>query len=339
MGRIKKSVTIKDIAEAAGVSISTVSRVLNEKHDVSAETYNRVQEIVAELGYASSLAARGMRSQRTNVIGLIMPDIASAYSIGVMQGVNRAITQVDYDLIVYTNGDFHKYTTADQEKYYVSLLGGSITDGVIVVTPSASEFTSTAPLVAIDPNTDSSSYPAILATNRDGALAVMQYLTDLGHQRIGFIEGRPTLMSSVRRHAGYKEGLETAGIPYDSALVQAGDYSKETGVLSAHKLLSLPTPPTAIFAANDQTAFGVYEAASEMGLAIPADLSVVGFDNIPATKYSEPPLTSVDQTIDGLGYIATMQLIDLINGEEINPEIYKVPTKLIIRDSCLPFQK
>ena len=144
----RKAITIHDVAAAAGVSVSTVSRVLNDKADVSAETYERVQQVIEELGYASSLAARGMRSQRTNVIGLIMPDVYSYYSFDVMRGVNRAIAQLDYDLIVYTGG----FRSGDRESYYVGLLNGSVTDGVIVVAPSATRFATNSPLVAIDPN-------------------------------------------------------------------------------------------------------------------------------------------------------------------------------------------
>ncbi|MCJ7701251.1 MAG: LacI family DNA-binding transcriptional regulator, partial [Anaerolineales bacterium] len=168
MKRPRKSVTIHDVAEAAGVSVSTVSRVLNDKEDVAEATYEKVQHVIQELGYASSLAARGMRSHRTNVIGLIMPDVASPYCIEVLQGVNKAIVQLDYDLIVYTNGDVRKYATADQERHYVALLNGSITDGVIVVTPAATNFSTDAPLVAIDPNNVSPECAAIIATNHQG---------------------------------------------------------------------------------------------------------------------------------------------------------------------------
>jgi LacI family transcriptional regulator len=187
------------VAEAAGVSVSTVSRVLNDKDDVAAETYEQVQKVICELGYASSLAARGMRSRRTNVIGLIMPDVAAPYSVAVLQGVNQAIAHLDYDLIVYTNGDVRKNASAIQEAYFVSLLNGGITDGAIVVTPVATKFSTSSPIVAIDPNNESPECPSIISTNRDGALQAMQYLLELGHRRIGFINGRSELVSAYRR--------------------------------------------------------------------------------------------------------------------------------------------
>jgi len=334
MGNNRKSITIHDVAAAAGVSISTVSRVLNDKDDVAADTYERVQQVIGELGYASSLAARGMRSRRTNVIGLIMPDVAAPYSIAVLQGVNRAIAQSDYDLIVYTNGDVRKNASATQEAYFVSLLNGSVTDGVIVVTPVATNFSTAAPIVAIDPNNESPECPAIISTNRDGALLAMEYLVGLGHRRIGFIGGRSELVSAIRRLQGYQEGLAAAGIPIDDDLIETGDYTTETAVICTQRLLNLDHPPTAIFASNDQTAMGVYLAAKDAGLRIPEDLSVIGFDNLRESVYLEPSLTTIDQFISKMGTVAVEMLVQLINGEVLENDLHKFQTKLVVRDSC-----
>lgn len=334
MRRTKRTVTIQDVAEAAGVSVSTVSRVLNDKDDVAPETYQKVQGVIEELGYTSSLAARSMRSRQTNVIGLIMPDVEDPFSIQVMKGVNRAIAELDYDLIIYTGGDIKKESSADQERRYVSLLNSSITDGVIVVTPAATTFSTASPVVAVDPNNESPDCPAVIATNRDGALSVMEYLTGLGHHRIGFIGGRPDLRSAVRRLQGYKDGLQQANIPLEQELVQIGDYSRKTGFACAQRLLNLSEPPTAIFAANDQSAIGVIKAAHEAGLRIPDDLSVVGFDGIPEAAFMSPALTTVEQSMDKMGYVATEMLIRLIQGESLDSHLYKMPTRLIIRDSC-----
>ena len=334
MKRPRKSITIRDVAEAAGVSISTVSRVLNDKDDVAVGTCERVQQVIAELGYASSLAARGMRSSRTNVIGLVMPDVASPYSVTVMQGVNHAIAQLDFDLIVYTNGDISKYGTADQESYYVALLNGGIADGVIVVTPAATNFSTAAPVVAIDPNNESPECPAIISTNHKGALQAMEYLTGLGHRRIGFIAGRLELVSAKRRLEGYKDVLEAAGIPLDEDLIQMGDYTTETAVSCAHQLLSLGNPPTAIFASNDMSAMGVYQAADALGVIIPGDLSVVGFDNIREALFLNPQLTTIDQFVAEMGSIATQMVVRLVKGETLESNLHKIQTQLVTRDSC-----
>jgi LacI family transcriptional regulator len=334
MRRTKKTVTIQDVAAAAGVSVSTVSRVLNDKDDVAPETYQKVQDVIEELGYTSSLAARSMRSRKTNVIGLIMPDVEDPFSVQVMRGVNRAIAELDYDLIVYTGGDAKRESLADRERRYVSLLDSSITDGVIVVAPTATTFSTASPIVVVDPNKENPDYPAVIATNRAGALSAMEYLIRLGHRRIGFICGRPELQSAVRRLRGYKDGLRQADIPTDPELIQVGDYSAETGFLCAQRLLNLSHPPTAIFAANDQSAIGALRAAQEAGLHVPDGLSVVGFDNIPEAAYMNPGLTTVDQFIDRMGYIAIEMLISLIKGEALDGNLYEMPTQLVVRDSC-----
>jgi LacI family transcriptional regulator len=334
MGRRNRSITIQDVAQAAGVSVSTVSRVLNDKDDVAPETYEKVQSIIQEMGYTSSLAARSMRSRRTNVIGLIVPDVADSFSIQVMKGVNQAIFELDYDLIIYTSGSIKKRSAAEREQYFVSLLTGSVTDGVIIVTPAATSFSTAAPVVTIDPNNECPECLAVMATNHAGAVAATEYLIGLGHRRIGFISGRPDLQSAQRRLQGYQDALRQANIPVDQDLIAAGDFTTETGRLCARRLLSLSDPPTAIFAANDQSAMGTIEAAREMGLRVPQDLSVIGFDNIPEAAYSDPALTTIDQFIEEMGRVATGKLVDLIQGEALESDLYKVPTQLVVRNSC-----
>jgi LacI family transcriptional regulator len=342
MIRNSKAVTIRDVASKAGVSVTTVSRVLNGKDDISEPTIQKVLAIVEELGYASSLAARGMRSHRTNLLGLILHDVASLYSQEIMRGVNQVIAKIDKDLIIYTSGGLVRENVAQHERHYVALLNGSVTDGAIVVTPTATQFTTHAPLVIIDPNNESPDYPAIIATNQEGALAAMSYLTDLGHRRIGHIAGEMKLISANQRLQGYKDGLAAAGIPLNQDLIEIGDYTTETAVICARKLLSLPDRPTAIFAANDVSAIGVYQAARELGLQIPGDLSVIGFDNLHEAAHLNPPLTTIDQSLEKMGTIATEMLVELVKGKSlpINPtaegHLYKIPTQLIIRDSCAP---
>lgn len=334
--RVRKPITILDVAKAAGVSVSTVSRVLNDKDDVSLETYEKVQKVIEDLGFTSSLAARGMRSHRTRIIGLVMPDVSSLYCVEIMQGVNRVIMNSEYDLLVYTNGDINKYSTANHDSRFVMLLNGSIADGVIVVTPKATDFHTTAPLVIIDPNHEEPDYPAILSTNREGAQAAMAYLTGLGHRRIGHITGRLDLWSACQRLQGYKDGLAAAGIPVDDRLIQFGDYTTETALKCARTLLVMEDRPTAIFAANDMSAFGVYQAAEEAGLCVPQDVSIIGFDNLQAAAYQNPPLTTINQSISEMGAIATETILTLLKGETPEEKLKILPTQLIVRDSCQP---
>ena len=164
----------------------------------------------------------------------------------------------------------------------------------------------------------------------------MQYLTGLGHRRIGFIAGREELVSSQRRLQGYRDGLAVAGIALDEALIQVGDYSYQPAIGCTNELLSLANPPTAIFAANDRSAMGVYQAAAQRGLRIPDDLSVVGFDNSLEASLANPMLTSVDQFVAEMGYRAIEMVMKLINGETLENDLQKIQTKLVVRDSCKP---
>ncbi|HXF84446.1 MAG TPA: LacI family DNA-binding transcriptional regulator [Anaerolineales bacterium] len=332
MPKKKRTVTIQDVARKAGTSVSTVSRVLNGKSDVASETKERILAVIDELGYTTNLAARSMRSRKKNLLGLIMPDIAYPFAIEVMKGVNRAIAESEFDLLVYTTGDVRKSGRAFHEQKYVSLLTNSISDGVILVAPVAEELNVDAPIVSIDPLASNPNFPSVHATNYQGALDAMEYLIGLGHRRIGFITGRAELESANRRLKGYRDALEKAGIEVDERLIAPGDYTTATGVSGARKLLALEDPPTAIFASNDQMAMGVYQVAEEMGIRIPEDLSVVGFDNIPESKYMG--LTTVDQFISEMGYIATQMLIKLVNGIPLEEQTYRMQTRLVIRNSC-----
>jgi len=328
----KQAVTIQDVAKAAGVSVSTVSRVLNGKVDVSSVTQEHIEETIQQLGYTSNLAARSMRSKRNHLVGLIMPDIAYPFAWEVMKGVNRAIAESEYDLLVYTRGDVRKYGTAAHEQQIVSLLNGSITDGLLIVAPVSEEFFSNAPIVSVDHLAVRPGYPSVHSTNYEGALEAVRYLLSLGHRRIGFISGRQELISSNRRFQAYHDALAEAGISLDQNLIAPGDYTTATGYTYAKQLLNLPQPPSAIFAANDQSAMGVYQAAQEMNLRIPEDLSLVGFDNIPEAAYLN--LTTVDQFIAEMGYQAAKILFRLIEGETLETKIQQLPTQLVIRGSC-----
>lgn len=332
MRKKKRSATIQDVARKAKVSVSTVSRVLNGKADVASGTQERIQAVIEELGYATNLAARSMRSRKKNLVGLIMPDIAYPFAVEVMKGVNRAIAESEFDLLVYTTGDVRKSGRASHEQQYVSLLTNSISDGVILVAPVAEELNVDAPIVSIDPLASNPNYPAVHATNYQGATEAMEYLLGLGHGRIGFITGRAELESANRRLMGYRDALEKAGIPIDEKLIASGDYTTETGAAGMRHLLALEQPPTAIFASNDQMAMGVFQVAEELGLGIPEDLSVVGFDNITESKYMG--LTTVDQFISEMGYVATQMLIKLINGVPLEDQTYRMQTRLVIRSSC-----
>ncbi len=328
----KRSVTIQDVAKASGVSVSTVSRVLNGKVDVADETQARIVGVIANLGYTSNLAARSMRSHKKNLIGLVVPDIGFPYSIEIMKGINQAIAESTYDLLVYTTGDVQKSEAASHEQHYVSLLNNSLTDGVIIVASAASDFITNAPIVAVDPHALKPNYPSVQGTNYHGTLDIMDYLLGLGHRRIGFICGRPEINSAGRRLQGYRDALIRAGVEVDESLIVPGDFTTPSGRERGLQLLSMPNPPTAIFAANDQSAIGVFQAAEERGLRVPQDVSIVGFDNITEAKYLG--LTTIDQRLAEMGYVAVHMLLKLIKNEPIDALVHKMPTQLLVRSSC-----
>jgi LacI family transcriptional regulator len=338
MRKSGKSVTIQAVARSAGVSVSTVSRVLNGKTDVATETLSKVRAVIQELGYTSSLAARSLRSHHTNVIGMVIPNVSTLYCIEVLRGVNKAIEKLHYDLIIYTDCNTDRTNSADVERSFVALLNGGIADGVIVVTPTATDFPTHAPVAIIDPNQESPQLPGVISTNYEGALAAMNYLIGLGHRRIGHITGRMELVSSNQRLQGYKDALAAAGIPFDPELIEIGDYALERAAVCAEKLLCLNNRPTAFFAANDMSAMGVYQAAQKAGLKIPVDLSVVGFDNLRESSFMAPALTTVDQSLEDMGIIATGMIIKLINGEPMENPLHIIQTQLVVRDSCSPLR-
>jgi LacI family transcriptional regulator len=251
-----------------------------------------------------------------------------------LKGINRVIGISKYDLLVYTTGSFQKQDTAQHEQQYVSRLNGTITDGVIVVTPSASTFSSSAPIVSIDPHVLNIEYPTIYSDHYQGASKAMRYLIGLKHRRIAYISGRPGLQNADRFTA-YCDELRNAGIGLDTDLVMDGDYSTDCGEASAHKLFALPHPPSAIFAANDQMALGVLKAANDARKQVPQEISVIGYDNIPETKYLG--ITTVDQCLVEMGRQAVELLINLIEGKTIDSKIVKLTPSLVIRNSCQAF--
>ncbi len=338
MSNNKQTITIRDVAKEAGVSVSTVSRVLNGKKYIASQTLEKVQRAVRDLGYSSSLAARGMRIRHSNALGLIMPDIFNPYCQLIMHGVNRAIVQLDKKLLLYTTCRGVE-VDGQHELSYASLLNGGIVDGVVVVCPIGQTFTSNAPVVIIEPNHANPDYPAVMCTNREGALSAMNYLTGLGHRRIAHISGLMDTDSAVRRIEGYKDGLAVAGIPFDERLLDYGNYQPDQAYLCACRLLALEDRPTAIFVANDMSAIGVYQAIREAGLRIPQEISVVGFDNVRESFLLDPPLTTVDQFVMDMGQIAMEMLVKLINNKKLPNKQHFIETKLIIRGSCCPPQQ
>ncbi|HXF60091.1 MAG TPA: LacI family DNA-binding transcriptional regulator [Caldilineaceae bacterium] len=326
------SIRIQDVARAANVSVSTVSRVLNDRYGVAPETYQRVRKVIDDLGYSSSLAARSMRG-RTNVIGVITFHLSLSFNTEVIRGIDRVVEAHGYDLMVYTSNRTNHKGDPAWERKVVTQLNGSIVDGMIVLTPLTSNLPDHHPLVVIEP-CDEGGFPAVLSTNRAGTREAVEYLINLGHRRIGFLGGHPRLLSARQRRQGYEDAHRQAGLPILAELYAEGNYLREGALTAAFQLLTLPEPPTAIMAANDQSALVVLEVARQLRLRVPQDVSVIGFDNIPESAYTDPPLTTVDQGLVAMGSRAGELLIQRLEGRQVENRLFELPTRLVVRESC-----
>lgn len=321
------------MAAQAGVSIATVSKVINGRYGVAAGTLARVQAVIDELRYESSIAAQSLRSHRTNVIGILVTDI-EPFSAELLKGAARAIRGTGYELVVYSGGGLGS-VGAGWERRYLSRVSGTLTDGTILVTPSVVDVvTHGAPVVAVDPHTGPSNLPSVASDNLAGAITATRYLIDLGHRRIGFLAGRPDLESARLREQGFRQALGVAGIELDPDLVGVGEYQSESAEEPARQMLRLRRPPTAVFAANDVMAIEMMRVARSLGVAVPRDLSVIGFDNIPESALAEPGLTTIEQPIQGMGFEAVRMVIALIDEAYEGPMQLTLPTALVVRQSC-----
>ncbi len=325
--------TIRDVAAAAGVSVATVSKAVNGRYGVAQETVDRVLEAVEELGYESSLGASSMRSQRTGVIGVLVAGF-EPFSAEILKGVSLALDDGTYDLMAYS-GARHSRPTG-WERRSLQRLSGTLIDAAIIVTPSTVNLPAGIPIVAVDPHTGAADVPMVESDSLHGAYDAVVYLVGLGHTRIGLVAGRPELRSAQARAEGYRRALADSGLPYDQDLVSIGNYQLEGARAAARELLSRPDRPTAIFGSNDLSAIAVIEVATAMGIAVPDDLSVIGFDDVPEASRSVPALSTVRQPMRRIGATAGRMAVSLLRGETIENAHVRLATRLIPRATTAP---
>jgi LacI family transcriptional regulator len=327
-----RAVTIAAIAAEAGVSLPTVSRVLNGRSDVAPHTRERIEELLRVHGYQR----RGSRAPgRARLIDLVFNDLDSPWAVEIIRGVESVAHADGIGTVVSA---IHRRASAARE--WLDNLIARASDGAIFVTSDLdpelhSELrTLRVPAVVVDPaGVPTLDVPTIGATNWAGGVSATEHLTGLGHRRIGFVAGTPTLWSSRARLDGYRAGLDKAGLPFDPALVMDGDFGYEAGFRAGARLLELPDPPTAVFAANDQMALGVYEAVRRRAMRVPEDVSVVGFDDLPESRWSSPPLTTVHQPLAQMGTMAARTVLRLVNGEAVESLRVELATELVVRYS------
>ncbi len=332
--RHSPKVTIIEVAAEAGVSFATVSRVINNDIHVRPETRKRVLTTMQRLGYVANRQARSLAGGKSNMIGLLVPDLGTGYIGEIIRGIDTELSWTGIDLILYTT-----HRTATKESNYVANLARGMVDGLLLVLPrNPVDYIATLtrrnyPFVLIDHQGTVESCPAVGATNWQGAFTATEYLISLGHRRIGFITGSMDLGCAQDRLKGYRSALRTYHIPEIPELVYEGAFFQPDGYAGACTLLDLEDPPTAIFASNDVMAMGVMDAVRNRELRIPDDVSIVGFDNIPQSAMVYPPLTTVQQPLEQMGRVAAQMLIGILKNVERDTNRIELPTELIVRNS------
>lgn len=330
----KKSfgVTIMDVARESGVSYSTVSRVLNGFEFVKEDTRERVLEAAKKLGYIANLQARSLAGGRSNIIGLLVPGLDNSYLGEITRGIDEELARSNYNLMLYTTHRQH-----GKEAIYAQAIANGLTDGLILIVPLVGTYLDALreqnfPYVLVDQYEPQSA--VVDATNWQGAYDATRYLIELGHTHIGFITGLMDLTSGVDRLEGFKAALRDFDLPYRAELVIEGDFFYPSGYEATKQLLKLPERPTAIFASNDLSAFGAMDAIREAGLAIPDNISVIGFDDIPQAVMTHPKLTTIRQPLDQIGRVAVQLLLEQLEHPERAPRRVTLATRLVVRDSC-----
>lgn len=323
------------MAREAGVSVATVSRVLNGRPHVATRTRETVMRAARKNQFSTNRSARGLSSGRTGLVGVTLPFVHATYFSLILSGVADAL--YDHDLRAVVCPTRHEH---EREIGLLERLMGGTTDGAILILPSESsaeleELDRVAfPFVVLDPReTLGPGIVSVAAQNAAGAREATRHLLELGHRRIAVISGPDGWTASDERLAGHHAALAGAGVLPDPALEARGDFTVETGREAALELLARDDPPTAIFALNDDMALGAIAAAREQGLRVPEDLSVLGFDDSPSAPVVTPALTTVRQPLDEMGRMAVSLLTRLLDGEQVEHLRIELETKLVVRAS------
>ncbi|HET9288367.1 MAG TPA: LacI family DNA-binding transcriptional regulator [Gaiella sp.] len=330
--------TIRDVARRAGVSVATVSRVVNDRPDVSPETREAVLEVVRALSFSTNRSARALSKGRTGLVGLTIPFVLGDYYSLILSGATEALHEQEMRAVLCPTRHEH-----DREAALVERLMRGTTDGAIIVLPSESpgELSDLAaqgfPFVVVDaPMPLPERIPVVSATHWAGARAATEHLLQLGHRRIGIVTGREGWVATEERRDGYQAALAAAGVLASPELVRSGNFEIPDGHAGARELLALDDPPTAIFACNDNMAVGVLRAAAEAGLRVPGDLSIVGFDDSELARVTTPALTTVRQPLEEMGRMAVSLLSRLIDGQRVETLRVELATRLVVRGSTAP---
>lgn len=333
-----KGATIREIAGFAGVSIATVSRVVNNRGYVSDATRVAVERVVRDHGYSANRSARGLSSGRTGLVGLTVPRIHPAYFSEIVAGATDAL--YDRDMRIVLCPTLHEH---DREVSLLNRLVHGTTDGGLLILPEETPaelrtlMTHGFQFVVVDPRERlDGQVPTVSAANLSGAYAVTNHLLGLGHRRIAAITGPSGMLATEERTRGYNAAIAAGGVTPSPGMVVEAQFDVAGGRAAAEQLLTLAEPPTAIFAFSDQIAIGVLHAALAQGLRIPDDLSIVGFDDTPEAELVTPALTTVRQPLAEMGRMAVSLLTRLLENRPLEALHVELATQLIIRESTGP---
>lgn len=328
--------TIRDVAKHAGVSIKTVSRVINNESRVSEKMRAKVVASMQALGFTPNISARRLAQGRSHVIGLIFHNATWNYINDVLRGILETCRQTGYNALIHPCD----IDNPNDQAEILGLVEQQQVDGFIFTPPCDNALglleelhRLNVPFVRLTPQDRQRPWPYVTANDHQGAYEMTDYLLNLGHQRIGFIIGDPAHRASHDRLAGYQAALEAHGRPVDLALVKQGDFHFDSGLRCGRELLAATLRPTAIFAGNDNMAAGVLTAAHQLGLTIPGDLSVAGFDDVRLAQQVWPALTTVHQPIYDTARLSAGLLIDRLRPEAGEMVYHELPTTLVIRES------
>lgn len=337
--------TIDDVAKLAGVSIKTVSRVVNREPNVRDTTRVRVDKAVAQLNYRPSQSARSLAGRRSYLIGLLYDDPSryevpsSGYVIKLQQGLLRACRDLNYDLLIHPCA----YQDKSIGKDIKALIEHSRLDGIVLAPPISNVPSATraikaagVPFVRIAPGDSVNARLTVVTNDRDACAEMTKYLASLGHRKIAFIAGNPEHKAVANRLLGYRDGLEQSGLAFKETLVLQGDNSIRSGEKCARRLFARKNRPTALFAANDDMAAGVLRVAHELKIDVPGELSVAGFDNIPLSQQIFPSLTTVNQPLTQMADKAARLLIASLKSAQDSTEPELVPGEIVVRESTGP---
>jgi LacI family transcriptional regulator len=335
MARENKRITMRQIAARARVSVGTVSHVINNTAGVREPVRKRVLEAIERLGYQPSLLARGLRRNRTTIIGVIIPDISNPFFPLVVRGVEDIAYQNSYRLMLCnTDND------AQKEQVYFNELRAYRMAGLIVIPSANSRLVLLAgstggetPVICLDRCPGGWRGDSVTVDNEEGAYQATRYLLELGHRRIACIAGQLHVTSGVERLKGFKRALREAGVSIAPEYIQEGRFDRLSGYEKALMLLQFSPRPTAIFAANDLVALGVLAALRELGLRCPEDVSLVGFDDLELASFTNPALTTVAQPAYQMGARAAALLFERLRGEEVPTHRIVMKATLKARDS------